>query len=175
MKIVSFKIKLVVDGRPIIHKYSCIFFISRIPSSEKLSITTQATGTPLIYPHTPFNPTGVSAFQPSGTGAFKTTMPASPKIVKSEVEEKLQNNVVQIAPKPMDTKPVQGTQNSKPQQICNLPIVTLVNPTTHTICWSDQSYTKFVCMSQNSFQIPISGLCKTLGNEFVRLEMLLLI
>ncbi|XP_026477343.1 uncharacterized protein LOC113383295 isoform X3 [Ctenocephalides felis] len=127
-----------------------------IPSSEKLSITTQATGTPLIYPHTPFNPTGVSAFQPSGTGAFKTTMPASPKIVKSEVEEKLQNNVVQIAPKPMDTKPVQGTQNSKPQQICNLPIVTLVNPTTHTICWSDQSYTKFVCMSQNSFQIPIS-------------------
>lgn len=36
------------------------------------------------YPyHSPVNPTGVSPFQPTGGGAFKT-MPVSPKVVKSE-------------------------------------------------------------------------------------------
>lgn len=41
-------------------------------------------GEPVIYPyHSPVNPTGISAFQPTGSGAFKT-MPVSPKVVKSE-------------------------------------------------------------------------------------------
>lgn len=35
--------------------------------------------------HSPVNPTGISGFQPTGGGAFKT-MPASPKIIKNEVK-----------------------------------------------------------------------------------------
>ncbi|KAF6205666.1 hypothetical protein GE061_019839 [Apolygus lucorum] len=41
-------------------------------------------GEPVPYPyHSPVNPSGVSAFQPTGGGAFKS-MPISPKVVKSE-------------------------------------------------------------------------------------------
>ncbi|CAH1402356.1 unnamed protein product [Nezara viridula] len=47
--------------------------------------TTPGEPVPIVhYPyHSPVNPTGVSAFQPTGGGAFKT-MPVSPKVVKSE-------------------------------------------------------------------------------------------
>ncbi|CAB0020378.1 unnamed protein product [Nesidiocoris tenuis] len=39
---------------------------------------------PMPFPyHSPVNPTGVSAFQPTGGGAFKS-MPVSPKVIKSE-------------------------------------------------------------------------------------------
>lgn len=46
--------------------------------------TTPGESVPIHYPyHSPVNPTGISAFQPTGSGAFKT-MPVSPKVVKSE-------------------------------------------------------------------------------------------
>ncbi|XP_024086478.1 putative transcription factor capicua isoform X2 [Cimex lectularius] len=47
--------------------------------------TTPGENVPIVpYPyHSPINPTGVSAFQPTGGGAFKS-MPISPKVAKSE-------------------------------------------------------------------------------------------
>ncbi|KAI5700236.1 hypothetical protein M8J75_016407 [Diaphorina citri] len=59
---------------------------ARLPSSgsseREVSTSPSKEPTALSYPyHSPVNPVGLSAFQPTG-GAFKT-MPASPKVVKS--------------------------------------------------------------------------------------------
>lgn len=56
-----------------------------LPTPEN-SMKYNSSSTVLNIPyHTPVNPTGISGFQPTGGGAFKT-MPASPKIVKNEVK-----------------------------------------------------------------------------------------
>ncbi|XP_028141757.1 putative transcription factor capicua isoform X1 [Diabrotica virgifera virgifera] len=61
---------------------------ARIPSTETPKYSLTATATPFHY--SPVNPSGISGFQPTG-GAFKT-MPASPKIVKSEVKNEFSEN-----------------------------------------------------------------------------------
>jgi len=58
----------------------------------------------LSYPyHSPVNPMGISGFQPTGGGAFKT-MPVSPKIVKSLAEQQLPPPVSQVNTKISDTE-----------------------------------------------------------------------
>lgn len=55
-------------------------------TSTENSIKFNTNSTVLNIPyHSPVNPTGISGFQPTGSGAFKT-MPASPKIIKNEVK-----------------------------------------------------------------------------------------
>lgn len=55
-------------------------------TSTENSIKFNTNTTVLNIPyHSPVNPTGISGFQPTGGGAFKT-MPASPKIIKNEVK-----------------------------------------------------------------------------------------
>lgn len=50
----------------------------------------------LSYPyHSPVNPMGISGFQPTGGGAFKT-MPVSPKVVKSSAEQQLAPPLSQV-------------------------------------------------------------------------------
>ncbi|CAG9828447.1 unnamed protein product, partial [Diabrotica balteata] len=61
---------------------------ARIPSTETPKYSLAATATPFHY--SPVNPSGISGFQPTG-GAFKT-MPASPKIIKSEVKNEFSEN-----------------------------------------------------------------------------------
>lgn len=62
---------------------------ARMPSTESaVKYNTAVTSTVSSYPyHSPVNPSGVSGFQPTG-GAFKT-MPVSPKIIKAEVKQEL--------------------------------------------------------------------------------------
>lgn len=55
---------------------------ARIPSTEAPKYNLATTPT---FHYSPVNPTGVSGFQPSVGGAFKT-MPASPKVVKNDVK-----------------------------------------------------------------------------------------
>jgi len=58
----------------------------------------------LSYPyHSPVNPMGISGFQPTGGGAFKT-MPVSPKIVKSSAEQQLPPPLSQVNTKISDTE-----------------------------------------------------------------------
>ncbi|CAH1158712.1 unnamed protein product [Phyllotreta striolata] len=56
---------------------------ARIPSTEapKYNLNTA----PTAFHYSPVNPTGVTGFQPSVGGAFKT-MPASPKVIKTEIK-----------------------------------------------------------------------------------------
>lgn len=63
---------------------------ARMPSTESCSVkyNTAVTSTVSSFPyHSPVNPSGVSGFQPTG-GAFKT-MPVSPKVIKTEVKQEL--------------------------------------------------------------------------------------
>lgn len=62
---------------------------ARMPSTESsVKYNTAVTSSVSSYPyHSPVNPSGVSGFQPTG-GAFKT-MPVSPKIIKTEVKQEL--------------------------------------------------------------------------------------
>lgn len=62
---------------------------ARMPSTDStVKYNTVVTSTVSSFPyHSPVNPSGVSGFQPTG-GAFKT-MPASPKIIKTEVKQEL--------------------------------------------------------------------------------------
>ncbi|XP_069697817.1 putative transcription factor capicua isoform X2 [Periplaneta americana] len=58
----------------------------------------------VLYPyHSPVNPMGISGFQPTGGGAFKT-MPVSPKIVKSSPEQQLPPPVSQVNTKISDAE-----------------------------------------------------------------------
>lgn len=62
---------------------------ARMPSTESaVKYNTAVTSTVSNFPyHSPVNPSGVSGFQPTG-GAFKT-MPVSPKVIKAEVKQEL--------------------------------------------------------------------------------------
>lgn len=62
---------------------------ARMPSTEStVKYNTAVTSTVSSFPyHSPVNPSGVSGFQPTG-GAFKT-MPVSPKVIKAEVKQEL--------------------------------------------------------------------------------------
>lgn len=58
----------------------------------------------LSYPyHSPVNPMGISGFQPTGGGAFKT-MPVSPKIVKNLTEQQVPPPVSQVNAKISDAE-----------------------------------------------------------------------
>ncbi|PSN51999.1 hypothetical protein C0J52_06119 [Blattella germanica] len=64
------------------------------------------------YPyHSPVNPMGISGFQPTIGGAFKT-MPASPKIVKSSAEQKVAQALSQVASKISEAEQQRSTAAS---------------------------------------------------------------
>ncbi|KRT79820.1 hypothetical protein AMK59_7148 [Oryctes borbonicus] len=64
---------------------------AKITSDNGPKFSPVSTSSVLSYPyHTPMNPQGVSEFKPTG-GAFKT-MPASPKVVKTEVKSESTEN-----------------------------------------------------------------------------------
>lgn len=87
-----------------------IFVLCRLPSGNMDAGSKFHHGTGeksgsvgvLSYPyHSPVNPMGISGFQPTGGGAFKT-MPVSPKIVKSLAEQQLPPPVSQVNTKISD-------------------------------------------------------------------------
>lgn len=58
---------------------------AKMPSSDTPKYSPVATSSALSFHYSPVNPSGVTGFQPTG-GAFKT-MPASPKVVKNEIND----------------------------------------------------------------------------------------
>lgn len=58
---------------------------AKMPSSDTPKYSPVATSSALNFHFSPVNPSGVTGFQPTG-GAFKT-MPASPKVVKNEIND----------------------------------------------------------------------------------------
>uniref|UniRef100_T1HAN5 HMG box domain-containing protein n=1 Tax=Rhodnius prolixus TaxID=13249 RepID=T1HAN5_RHOPR len=95
---------------------------SNNPSSGlKHSTSSGENVTMLPYPyHSPVNPTGVSAFQPTGGGAFKT-MPVSPKVKQAIIENSSGANsgsVVQIKATSLNCKTSNTTyQTSQTQPV----------------------------------------------------------
>lgn len=58
-----------------------IWIYSRLGSVDSGVKLQQTESVTIPYPyHSPVNPTGISTFQPTGHGAFKT-MPVSPKVM----------------------------------------------------------------------------------------------
>ncbi|XP_018578847.1 putative transcription factor capicua isoform X2 [Anoplophora glabripennis] len=62
---------------------------ARLPSTETPKYSPVATSSTLSFHYSPVNPSGITGFQPTG-GAFKT-MPASPKVVKNEINDNHDN------------------------------------------------------------------------------------
>lgn len=58
---------------------------AKMPSSDTPKYSPVASSSSLSFHFSPVNPSGVTGFQPTG-GAFKT-MPASPKVVKNEIND----------------------------------------------------------------------------------------
>lgn len=63
---------------------------AKMPSSETPKYSPIATTSALSFHCSPVNPSGITGFQPTG-GAFKT-MPASPKVVKNENKNEINDN-----------------------------------------------------------------------------------
>lgn len=62
----------------------------RLPSNETSKYSPVATTNSLSFHCSPVNPSGVTAFQPTG-GAFKT-MPLSPKVIKSDIKYEIETH-----------------------------------------------------------------------------------
>ncbi|KAJ8930843.1 hypothetical protein NQ314_016260 [Rhamnusium bicolor] len=63
---------------------------ARMPSTETPKYSPVPTSSALSFHYSPVNPSGITGFQPTG-GAFKT-MPASPKVVKNDHKNEINDN-----------------------------------------------------------------------------------
>ena len=111
------------------------------------------------YPyHSPVNPMGISGFQPTAGGAFKT-MPASPKIAKSSSEQQLPPPVSQVTTKISETehRMTNATTGWNPSVVTTIstartsvPLAIITTPGSHNATENGRHWVKTAATSMSS-------------------------